>query len=162
MRSGPVIIGFDGTSAARHALREAAPLLAEQEVLVVVVWEAGRAFDLSELPTLTLDNPAASLDLSPAFEADRAAHEASLRLAEHGARLARTAGLRARGLAVADELSVADTLVRVAQHRDARAIVVGSREHSRLGELLLGTTSREVIDKAPCPVVVVRERTKQG
>jgi nucleotide-binding universal stress UspA family protein len=160
MHCGPVIIGFDGTRVAQHALNETAPLLASREVLVVVVWEAGRAFDLSELPSLVLDSPVATLDLRSAFEADRAAYEAALSLAEKGAQLAKNAGMRAEGLAVADELSVADTLVRLAQERDARAVVVGAHSHRRLSELLLGTTSRGVIDKAPCPVVVVREKVK--
>ncbi|HEY0451112.1 universal stress protein [Actinophytocola sp.] len=162
MHSGPVIIGFDGTRAAQHALNETAPLLAAQEVLVVVVWEAGRAFDLADLPSLTLDNPAASLDLRAAFEADRAAYEAALRLAEQGAQLATDAGLKAEGLAVADELSVADTLVRLATEQDARAVVVGGHGHNPLAELLLGHTAHEVLDKAPCPVVVVREHAERG
>jgi nucleotide-binding universal stress UspA family protein len=74
------------------------------------------------------------------------------------AQLATNAGMRAEGLAVADEVSVADTFVRLARERDAGAVVVGAHRHSRVAELVLGTTTRGVIDKAPCPVVVVRER----
>jgi nucleotide-binding universal stress UspA family protein len=45
----------------------------------------------------------------------------------------------------------------VTQERDAPAVVVGAHGYSRMRELLLGSTSREVIRRATCPVVVVRE-----
>lgn len=159
-RPGPVLIGFDGTRAAQRAVAEAGPLLAGQDVLVVVVWEAGKAFELAELETFNLDKPVADLDLSSAFDADRETYEAALRVAEYGAALAGNAGMHATGLAVADTLSVADTLVRLAAERAARAVVVGAHSHSRLSELFLGSTSQGVLDKAPCPVIVVRERSR--
>ena len=155
MHAGPVIIGFDGTRAALHALDEAAPLLGAQRVLVVVVWEAGRAFDLTENASFAFDNPAASLDLSGAFAADQAASEAAVRLAERGAQLAASLGLRAEGLAVADDATVAETLLRLAAERDARAIVLGTHSHPRVSQILFGTTTREILDHAACPVIVV-------
>jgi nucleotide-binding universal stress UspA family protein len=158
MGSGPVIFGFDGSPASLHALNETAPLLSTQEVLVVVVWEAGRPFDTLENPSLLLDQPVASLDLRAAYEADESAYQAALRMAEHGARLATNAGMKAEGLAVADELPVADTLVRLAEERDARAVVVGAHSHSKLSQILLGTTTQGVLDKAKCPVIVTHER----
>ncbi len=154
MHSGPVLIGFDGTRAALHALDEAAPLLTEQRVLVVVVWEAGRAFDLTENASFAFDNPAGSLDLSGAFAADQAASEAAVRLANRGAQLAVSLGLKAEGLAVADDATVAETLVRLAEQHDARAIILGSHHHARVSEILFGTTTREILAHAPCPVVV--------
>jgi nucleotide-binding universal stress UspA family protein len=36
-------------------------------------------------------------------------------------------------------------------------VVVGDHPHGRLGEVLLGSVSREVIRHAPCPVVVVSD-----
>lgn len=158
MGSGPVIIGFDGSPASLHALNETAPLLSAQEVLVVVVWEAGRPFDILENPSLLLDTPVASLDLRSAYEADQSAYEAARRMAEHGAQLATKSGMKAEGLAVADELPVADTLIRLAEERDARAIVVGTHSHSRLSQILLGTTTQGVLNKAHCPVIVTHER----
>jgi nucleotide-binding universal stress UspA family protein len=152
--AGPVLIGFDGTSASERALRETAALLAPRRAVVVVVWEAGRAFDLMEVPTLDL--PPAGVDVRAAFELDQAVYEQAQRMAQHGAALARELGLDADGLAVADEVSVADTLVRLAKEYDSQAVVVGSHGHSPLGELLLGSTTRAVLKHAECPVVVVR------
>jgi nucleotide-binding universal stress UspA family protein len=78
-------------------------------------------------------------------------------MAGRGAELARKGGLDAVGLAVADEITVAATLVRVARERDAAAVAVGAHGHSGLREVLLGSTSRDVVRHAHCPVVVVRE-----
>ena len=44
-----------------------------------------------------------------------------------------------------------------AREHDANAIVVGAHGHRALSELLLGSTSHSVLQRAECPVVVVRE-----
>jgi nucleotide-binding universal stress UspA family protein len=149
---GPVVVGYDGSGPSRRALSEAGPLLAPRRALVVVVWEPGVAFELME-PGL----PLAPIDIRTALELDQAVYEHAQRVAEEGAALARKTGLNAEALAVADELSVADTLVRLAREREAPALVVGAHGYSRVRELLLGSTSRDVIRRATCPVVVVRE-----
>jgi nucleotide-binding universal stress UspA family protein len=154
--SGPVIIGYDGSPASERALRESAVLLAPRPALVAVVWEAGAAYELAEAPPSVVGIPPVPLDVRTAAELDQRMYEGAQRLAQQGAALARDVGFEAEGLAVADELTVADTLVRLAQERDAQAVVVGSRGHRGLGELLLGSTSQGVIRRAGCPVVVVR------
>lgn|SRR5215207_441741 len=156
MRAGPVVIGYDGTPPSEQALREAADLFAPRRVLVVVVWEAGRAFELAEMPIRVLETPPTALDVRTAFEVDKAMYEAAERLAGRGAALAQDLGLDAEGLAVADDMTVADTLVRLAREFDAAALVVGSHGHGGLREALLGSTSRGVVKHAPCPVVLVR------
>jgi nucleotide-binding universal stress UspA family protein len=158
VRSGPVLIAYDGSGAAEHALREAGALLGRRPALVVVVWQEGLGFELLDAPTATIGLPAATVDIRTALEVDRALYERSQQLAQHGAGLARDAGFDAEGLAVADapHVSVAETIVSVAHERDAQALVVGARGHSRAGEVLLGSVSREVVRHARCPVVVVR------
>ena len=154
MPSGPIVIGYDGSPAAEHALREAAQLLGPRPALVVVVWEAGAAYEMAEVPSADL--VPATIDFRSAVELDQAIQERTQRLAQHGADIAREAGFEAEGLAVADELTVADTLVRVAKERDAQALVVGAHGHSALVERVLGTTSQSVVRHAPCPVIVDR------
>jgi nucleotide-binding universal stress UspA family protein len=152
--SAPIVIGYDGSEAAERALRDGAALLAPRPALVVVVWEAGAAFEAMELPTASVGIPPVPIDIRTAMEIDNALSRRAQQAAEHGAALAREAGLEAEGLAVADEVTVAETLVRLARERDAQAIVVGAHGHGPLSEVLLGSTSRSLIRNAPCPVLV--------
>ena len=154
MHAGPVIIGFDGSPASAGALRESAALLGPRAALVVVVWEAGRSFELATYPDRALEAPIVTLDLRTAFAAEAAAYEEARRMAERGAALAIQAGLKAEGLAVADEVTVADTLIRLASEHDAPAVVVGDHRHRRLGKVVHGSTLTGLLRAAPCPVVV--------
>jgi nucleotide-binding universal stress UspA family protein len=162
VRSGPVLIGYDGSAASERALRESAALLAPRTALVVVAWEAGVAFEMVELPTSSVGIPPVAIDIPTALELEKEFHERAERLAERGASLARELGFDAEGLVVADERGVGRTLVRVAEERDAQAIVVGAHNKGRLSEVLLGSTSQAVVRLAPCPVVVVRGRDDEG
>jgi nucleotide-binding universal stress UspA family protein len=160
-RQGPVVIGYDGSPVADRALEEAAGLLADRPALVVVVWEAGRAFEAALSP-LAFDFAVPSIDLRTAVELDQAAYAAAERTAQQGAARARSMGLPAESLVVADDVTVADTLVRVAGEQDAPALVVGAHNHGALSEALLGSTSRDVVRHAPCPVVVVRDSQERN
>ncbi|HEV2784157.1 MAG TPA: universal stress protein [Actinophytocola sp.] len=151
-----VLIGFDGTPAAERAVREAGALFAPRPALVVTIWEPGRAFDLALVPARGFELPLSSVDIRTATEVDRALYREAQQLARWGAQLATDSGLRADGLAVADDLTVTDTLVRLARERDSAVIVLGTHRHGRLAKLLLGSTSRGVIEHAPCPVLIVR------
>ena len=129
MRSGPVVIGFDGSPEAERALREGGALLAPRQALVVVVWEAGLALHALEIPTATVGMPPVPIDLRAGLELEDAMRERAERLAQRGAELAREAGLAAEPLVVADESTVTDTLLRLAEEREAQAVVVGARGH---------------------------------
>jgi nucleotide-binding universal stress UspA family protein len=155
MGSGPLLVGYDGTTASQHAVREAGKLLAGKPTLVVVVWKAGLAFELIELPASSIGLPPAPLDIRTALEAESSLYEGAQRAAEQGAELARSAGLEAEPLVVAEDpdITIAETLLRVARERDAQAIVVGAHGHSGL----LGANARTVVREADRPVLVVRE-----
>ena len=162
VRKGPVVIAFDGSPAALRALQEGAALLAPRRGLVVVVWEAGAAYDLATIPSTGLDLPGAELDLRAAAELDQALYKDAQELARHGAAIARSLGMEADGLAVADEVTVAETLVRVARDVDAAAIVLGRHDHSALRDVLQGSTTKGVLRTAPCPVLVVRHADRDS
>ena len=83
--------------------------------------------------------------------------EKSVGALQEGAQLAQSAGLEAKGLAVADEVHVADAIVGLARKREVAAIVVGSRGLKGLRARLEGSTSNAVLRHAPCPVVVVHD-----
>jgi nucleotide-binding universal stress UspA family protein len=157
MSSAPVVIGFDGTPAARRAVRDSGALLAPRPALVVVVWEAGRAFDLTVLPAAGFGPRPAVMDLRAGVGTDKAVYEEARRTAELGEALARGAGFDPTSTVVADTLTVADTLVRVAREHASPAIVVGAHAKGAVSELILGSTSREVVRHASCPVLVIRD-----
>lgn len=151
MPSGPIIFGYDGSPAAEHAIRAAAALIDPRPALVVVVWEAGVAYETLEGPAI----PAAPLDMRAAMQADQAMYDDARRTADRGARLVAGLGFDVESLVVADDATVAKTLVRIARERNAQALVVGAHGHNRAQDLFVGSTSRRVVERAPCPVVVV-------
>jgi nucleotide-binding universal stress UspA family protein len=146
-----VVIGYDGSPAAERVLRETAELLPDRQALVVTVWEPGVPYELVQ-PTI----PPAPIDIRFALEVDESLYERAQRMAEQGAAIARDLGLKAEGLAVADDITIAATLVRLATEHDAAALAVGSHGHNGVRELILGSTSREIVKDAPCPVVLAR------
>jgi nucleotide-binding universal stress UspA family protein len=156
MRSGPVIFGYDGSDLAEHAVRQAGALFANKRALIISVWEAGRAFEVASSPLRAFESPAAPLDETSAFEVDQALYDDANQLAQRGAALAREVGFEADAVAVADNKTVADTLVRLATEFDGQAIVVGAHSRRGLRSMFLGSTTRHVTEKAPCPVLVVR------
>jgi nucleotide-binding universal stress UspA family protein len=149
-----VLIAYDGTRTSEQALRETAGLLGGGPALVVVVWKPGLAFELIELPASSIGMPPTPLDIRTALETERALYEGAQRAAQRAAALARSLGLEADALVVAEdpEITVAETLLRIARERDARAITVGAHPHDGL----LGSTTRAVVRDARCPVIVVR------
>jgi nucleotide-binding universal stress UspA family protein len=157
MGSGPVIFGYDGSDLAEHAVRQAGALFADKRALIVAVWEAGRAFEVASSPLRAFETPAAPLEEHTAFEVDQANYDHANQLAERGADLAREVGFEADAVAVADNKSVADTLVRFAAEFDGQAIVVGAHSAGRIKSFFLGSTTRHVTENAPCPVLVVHD-----
>src|SRR5581483_11708745 len=153
---GPVLIAYDGSDTARRAVREAAALFGSREVLVVTVWEPALAYE-SAMPTAGLELPPVPVDVEGAREVEEELHERARGTAQEGAELARSEGLDAKGLAVADEVHVADAIVSAARNRGAAAIVVGSRGLKGLRARLEGSTSKAVLEHAPCPVLVVHD-----
>ncbi|MDX6700961.1 MAG: hypothetical protein QOF26_1187 [Baekduia sp.] len=156
--SGPVLIGFDGTPAAEHAIRAGGPLLAGRTAVALVVWKQGLGFELVALPTSEVGLPPTPVDVQTALEIDRDLYRTAESHAQRGAEIARAAGLDAAPLVVADDpdTAVHETIVRVARERDAAAILIGAHGHGPIGELLLGSTTRGVVRHATAPVVVVR------
>jgi nucleotide-binding universal stress UspA family protein len=125
-RSGPD--RHDATRASEHALLEAAVLLGARPALVVVVWKAGLAFELIELPASSIGLPPAPLEIRTALDVDRALYEGARRAARQAAELARSLGMDAEPLTVAEDpdITVAETLLSVTRERDAQAMVIGA------------------------------------
>jgi nucleotide-binding universal stress UspA family protein len=151
---GPLVIGFDGSDSATHALRSARTLLQATHVVVVTIWEpALAAIPLTGEGVVGIDMP---LDPESAQLLDDASERHSRQVADAGVALATELGFTfAEAVPLADELNVSETLCDVARDRSAAAIVVGSRGHGALHNRLIGSTSTKLLSHAPCPVVVV-------
>jgi nucleotide-binding universal stress UspA family protein len=98
--------------------------------------------------------PTVAIDVEEAQEVEEELHVRARRTAQAGAELARSLGLQAEALAIADEAHVADAIVGLASKRGVAAIVVGSRGLTGL-RARLESTSNAVLKRASCPVVVV-------
>ena len=159
MPPASILIGFDGSPASEHAVREAGRLLGPRPALVVTVWEEGTAFEAAELPAASIGMAPVPVDLRTVKEIDHAMQEDAQRTAQRGVHIAHEAGFEAEALVVADEVTVAETLARVAGERDAQAIVVAAHGHRGITDRILGSTSQSVVRHAGRPVVVVRDTT---
>ncbi|HEY3186442.1 MAG TPA: universal stress protein, partial [Solirubrobacteraceae bacterium] len=151
----PVIVAFDASPPAEAAVRAAASLFADRQLLVVSVWEPGLALAVMSYPDTTgmsYGTPT-SEDIAMVDRAQRTHAEAA---AEAGARMARDLGATAQALSVPDSADTAETLAAVAQQHSAAAVVVGSRGLGDVKSKLLGSTSRRLMHRTHLPVLVVR------
>lgn len=55
-----------------------------------------------------------------------------------------------------NDLPVAEDLIRYAKEQQVDEIVLGLHKRSQLGKLIFGSTSRQVLLEAPCPVLTVK------
>ncbi|MBV8710978.1 MAG: universal stress protein [Solirubrobacterales bacterium] len=76
-------------------------------------------------------------------------------LLERGVEVAREAGFNATGLRIVAERKTSEIVVAVAEERDAVLIVMGQRQRSPLGTLLLGSVARDVLSSNHRPVMLV-------
>lgn len=152
----PVVVAFDGSDESQAAVRAAASLFGERLVLVVSVWEPGLAMAMMSSPDAAtgLSYPPPTPEQVQAV--DRAQHDHAASTAQSGVRLAQELGATAEALPVAESLNVAETVMSIADERDAAAVVVGSRGLGAVKSRLLGSTSRRVLHDTSRPVLVVR------
>jgi nucleotide-binding universal stress UspA family protein len=157
---GLTLIAFDGSAAARQAVAAAAALLKPRATLVLTVWEAALAHAAVAPPADVAMTPA--VDPSALLTLDEALRGRAERVSNEGAELARSLGLDAEPLAMADVGDIARTIAEVAREHKAATIVVGSRGLSGLRGRFEGSTSKGVVKHAPCPVVVVHDDEQES
>jgi nucleotide-binding universal stress UspA family protein len=142
----PLILCYDGSEPAKHAIQRAADLLEPRHVLVLTVWQPTAVFAPG------LGGVANALNF---VEIDRAAADESCRTAEEGVRIARDRGLDAEPVTVEATGPVWHTIVETADRHDAAAIVMGSRGLTALRSMLLGSVSGGVVHHADRPTLVI-------
>ncbi len=141
-----ILAATDGSPAADAALDEALDLAAAtgSGIAVITVWRALQGdFGLAYPSTAVL---------SDILEAERTHAENTLSTAI--SRAEETGVPIITRLATGDP---ADTICAYAAEIEARLVAVGTRGHSTVAALLLGSVSQAVVRHAPCPVLVVRD-----
>jgi nucleotide-binding universal stress UspA family protein len=151
-----LILADDGSAGARAAA---------EKVVHWPIFEGLPVRVVSVAPTSLPWQPAYPTKYAPADpesyrEMGRAAIEAHERVADDTARRLTIAGRPA----VADVRAgdAAHEIVAAAREADADLIVTGTRGHTGLARLVLGSVARNVVHHAPCSVLVVPERTRSS
>jgi nucleotide-binding universal stress UspA family protein len=146
---GPLLLCYDGSEDAMHAIERAGALFAGRRALVVSVWQPTAVPD-----SLGFSGGAASMiDFA---ELDRAAADDGGRVADEGVRIAQQAGLIAEPVAVKAVGSTWKSIVEIADRNDAVTIVMGSRGLTGLRAMLMGSVSSAVVHHADRPTLIVR------
>jgi nucleotide-binding universal stress UspA family protein len=146
--AGPLLLCYDGSEDAKHAIERAGDLFAGRHALVVNVRHPFA-------PTGTVAALGATGGMVNVVEVKRASAETDGRVADEGVRIAQQAGLDAEPLAIEATGPVWETIVGVADHHDAATIVMGSRGLTGLRAILLGSVSNAVVHHADRPTLII-------
>lgn len=150
---GRVVLAWDGSSCATRAadLVHGWPIFGHSQVRVVAVADIG-------LPWMTGFPEAGSAELMPLYlDAANAARRERDQLAR-----GMTEQLQAAGLSAEEdrrEGNAASEILGAARDSKADLIVMGTHGRTGLARLVIGSVARNVLQHAPCSVLVVREGT---
>jgi nucleotide-binding universal stress UspA family protein len=147
---GPVLLCVDGSPGALRAL-ETAGALVGGAALAVCVWEP-----IGELSRTNPWGAFVSAIGRPAQELDEIAIGVARDVSEEAAQAARAAGFAdVQPLALRSDGAISATLLAVAEERDARVVVAGSRGLGRVTATLLGSVSHALVQQARRPILIV-------
>jgi nucleotide-binding universal stress UspA family protein len=132
-----ILLAYDGFPQSDHALERAAELAAEENAEVTVMSVVPPDARGSKSGGHVGIRPHAHEDVARAHESLAAQGIASEMRIEHG--------------------EPSEEILRVADEGDYDLVVVGSRGLGRLGSLMLGSVSKDVVAGSPRPVMVVAE-----
>jgi nucleotide-binding universal stress UspA family protein len=145
-----ILIGYDGSTHADHAIDEAARMFPGADAIVMTAWTSVR--DVARAGRAAL--PEAVIEKATS-EMDAVAEAAAEATARAGADHATAAGLSATAQTACVEGSVAQGILQAADEHDVMSPVVGSRGRSGFRSALLGSVSNSVVQHSAKPVVVV-------
>ena len=130
-----ILVGYDGSEAAKNALR-----LAQKHA-------TGLNTALHVVTAVTRQNP---LSYDQIVQAEEKLIREVEKALQGSNRLAHRSFLKV------SDMSAGEQLVRYAKEYHSCEILLGIRKISRLGKLFSGTTAQHVILNASCPVITVK------
>ena len=145
---GPLLLCYDGSDDAKHAIERAGELFHGRHALVVTVRQPTLVGSVSLL--------GATAGMVNVVEVERAPVESGGRVANEGARIAQDAGLDAEPVGVETTRPVWETIVEFADRHEAATIVMGSRGLTGLRSMLLGSVSSAVVHHSNRPTMIIR------
>ena len=146
----PILIAYDGSDAARAAIRQAGTLLRLRRAVVAYVWAP-----LEDTAAVAAIGAPGGVTVAGARRLDAAEQRRAERVAQEGAHIARRAGFAAEALAIRRDGAPWRALVERAEALDVVAIVAGSRGRSLAASAVLGSTAEGLLHHARRPVIVV-------
>jgi nucleotide-binding universal stress UspA family protein len=153
----PYLLCYDASEDARAAIGQAPAITGGGPALVVHVWRPPSTFTI---PGRMIEEPhplaaaAAEFDASAAEEAERIAAE--------GVDLARQAGFDASPMATKGGRGTWPAIVKIAEEREARAVVIGAGGRSAIRDVLLGSVASGLVNHCERPVLVFRVPRHEG
>jgi nucleotide-binding universal stress UspA family protein len=150
-----IVIAYDGSENARHAIAVAARELGPRDAEVVHAWEP-LASATSRLAIYAVAFGGAAED-EVDLEAERARATA-----EEGARVAREAGFDAKPITLRSDGPVADAIVRYVEERAPRIVVMGTRGLSGARSVIAGSVSHQVTQHVRTAVLTVPPNGTEG
>jgi nucleotide-binding universal stress UspA family protein len=145
--SGPLLLCYDGSEPAKHAIAATSSLFARRHALLLHTWESW----VAETPALA---GASKTVHGMAAELDEIADDQSTDLMNKGLELAREYGFAAEGLSERATGPIWKAILDAADEHDCAAIIVGSRGLTGISAAL-GSVSNGVVHHSRRPVLVV-------
>jgi nucleotide-binding universal stress UspA family protein len=144
-----VLLACDGSTGATDAVALAASIAWPRDSALHVVNVIEPVIMPISGPWVSAPPPASEIDAAIADYAQETVRDVVQRL-RAGDRTVEGSVLRGRA---------ADAIIDTARELRADLVIIGSRGHGAIASLLLGSVSSEVVDQAPCPVLVARTGT---
>jgi nucleotide-binding universal stress UspA family protein len=146
--SPTILICYDGSDRAKHAIAVAGHLFPGGEALVLNVWETIEHI-VARYAALT---PYLGESIN---EADNSSEEQSVKVAEEGTKLAEQAGLKATAHSATLTTSVWEAVLDAAEAHNVDAIITGTRSLKGMREVIAGTLSHALLQHSAIPLLAI-------